>query len=100
MRGRAESWRHEFYYSHLLDNKNIPKSEGIRNERWKYIRYIDSQPLVEELYDLRQDPQEERNLARAGRHDAQLSAMRERWKIWRTAVESWRPETEWRDPRA
>src|SRR5260370_1246423 len=100
MRSESKSWRQEFYYSHLLDSKTIPKSEGIRNQRWKYIRYIESEPLVEELYDLRQDPREERNLARAGRHDAQLTSMRQRWKIWRTAIESWRPETECRDPGA
>jgi len=100
LRGDTAQWRQEFYYSHLLDSKTIPKSEGIRNQRWKYIRYIESEPLVEELYDLRQDPQEERNLARAGRHEAQLTAMRERWKIWRTTIESWRPGTEWRDPGA
>jgi len=28
----------------------------------------------------------------------QLKAMRERWKIWRTAIEGWKPGTEWRDP--
>jgi hypothetical protein len=46
----------------------------------KYIRYIESEPLYEELYDLRDDPQEERNLARAGGYESQLNAMRERWK--------------------
>jgi arylsulfatase A-like enzyme len=97
--GRSPSWRREFYYSHLFEHPAIPKSEGIRDERWKYIRYIESEPLYEELYDLRQDPLEERNLARAGGHDAQLKSMRERWKIWRTAIEEWKPGTEWRDPR-
>jgi arylsulfatase A-like enzyme len=100
LRRPSSSWRREFYYSHLLETKIIPKSEGIRNERWKYIRYIDSEPLYEELYDLRQDPHEEENLARAGQHAAALKAMRDRWKLWRTALESWRAEAGWRDPRA
>ena len=97
-RGQSPPWRHEFYYSHLFEHPAIPKSEGIRDERWKYIRYIESEPLYEELYDLRQDPLEERNLARAGGNDAQLKEMRERWKTWRAAMETWRPGTEWRDP--
>jgi arylsulfatase A-like enzyme len=93
-RGESPSWRSEFYYSHLFAHKIIPKSEGIRNERWKYIRYIESEPLYEELYDLRDDPHEERNLARAGGHESQLTMMRERWKTWRSAVENWRPGTQ------
>jgi arylsulfatase A-like enzyme len=92
-RCESPSWRSEFYYSHLFDHKIIPKSEGMRNERWKYIRYIESDPLYEELYDLRDDPHEERNLARAGGHESQLTTMRERWKTWRSAVENWRPGT-------
>jgi arylsulfatase A-like enzyme len=90
-RGESPAWRNEFYYSHLFAHPIIPKSEGIRNERWKYIRYIESEPLYEELYDLRDDPHEERNLARASAHASQLTTMRDRWKAWRSAVESWQP---------
>ena len=90
-RGESPSWRSEFYYSHLFAHKTIPKSEGVRNERWKYIRYIESDPLYEELYDLRDDPREERNLARSGAHVSQLATMRKGWKTWRSAVENWRP---------
>lgn len=32
--------------------------EGVRTERWKYIRYTDVTPVVEELFDLKQDPHE------------------------------------------
>ena len=44
-RGESPSWRNEFYYSHLFVHQSIPKNEGIRTERWKYIRYIESEPL-------------------------------------------------------
>jgi len=98
MQKKPPAWRHEFYYSHLFVHPAIPKSEGIRDERWKYVRYIESATLYEELYDLSQDPHEEQNLAHGGRHERQLKAMRERWNIWRGAIEGWKPGTEWRDP--
>lgn len=47
---------------HLWDNPNIPSSEAIRTERWKYLRYrLIKAP--EELYDLKNDPLEKKNLA-------------------------------------
>lgn len=47
---------------HLWDNPNIPSSEAIRTERWKYFRYrLIKAP--EELYDLKNDPLEKKNLA-------------------------------------
>jgi choline-sulfatase len=36
----------------------------VRTERWKYIRYTDPSPPLEQLVDLATDPLEERNLAR------------------------------------
>ncbi|MEM0895637.1 MAG: sulfatase [Verrucomicrobiota bacterium] len=63
-----DDWRKAMYYEHHFVpmeawNMVIPRNEGIRTERWKYIQYIDSDPLFEELYDLSQDPNEMMNLA-------------------------------------
>ena len=44
-------WRTDFFYEHLFERKNIPKSEGVRTERYTYVRWFEQKPVVEELYD-------------------------------------------------
>ena len=60
----ADGWRTEFFCEHLFDipNIDIPKSEGVRTEQWKYIRYFEQNPIHEELYNLEEDPHESYNL--------------------------------------
>jgi hypothetical protein len=47
---------------HLWEVKYIPPSEGVRTKDWKYIRYVNDQS-IEELYHLKNDPEEKNNLA-------------------------------------
>lgn len=58
--------RDDFYYLHDVYSRSggapLPRLEGVRTENHKYIRYIGSDPLEEELFDLRSDPLEEVNL--------------------------------------
>lgn len=54
-------WRTDFLFEHLFHHKNIPKSEGVRTERYSYVRWFESNPLVEELYDHQADPQQVKN---------------------------------------
>jgi arylsulfatase A-like enzyme len=83
----VHGWRGEFFYEHHFQHARIPRSEGVRTQRWKYIRYLDSQPFYEELYDLEADPIEEVNLATdAARHD-ELAAMRDQWQRLRAAAQ-------------
>jgi arylsulfatase A-like enzyme len=73
-------WRTDWLYEHHYDPKIIAPSEGVRTERWKYIRYVNESPVVEELFDLKRDPLEARNLAGESRHATTLAQLRGRWK--------------------
>jgi len=81
--------RDRFFYEHHFGNDRpapIPANEGVRTTDWKYIRYLDREPLFEELYHLAEDPGEARNLAADPEHRDQLEAMRAEWERLRQAV--------------
>ena len=80
-KAEVRGWRDEFLYEHHFGPKIIPPSEGVRNERWKYVRYLNESPVVEELFDLKRDPLEARNLVGEARHAETLVKMRERWRV-------------------
>lgn len=73
-------WRQHYYYEHTYQTdpprSPIPKTEGVRTERWKYIRYPDVDPVYEQLFDLESDPLERRNLASVEEHSKQLIELR------------------------
>ncbi len=77
--GQQVPWRDTFFYEHLFRHERIPRSEAVRTANWKYIRYLDSQPLYEELYDLQRDPAEADNLANNERHSETLRHLRSVW---------------------
>ena len=86
LHGETPAWRTDWYFEHLFKHPLIPRSEGIRDEHWTYIRWIDQKPLVEELYDLRNDPHEEHNLAGEAAQAEQLERLRARWSEWRRTL--------------
>lgn len=90
--GRKTKWRDAFFCENLYTQQNYPRIEAIRTKEWKYIRYfyrhpeIDTpnitnkklyeiysesrlsttngeEPAFEELFHLKSDPDENRNLA-------------------------------------
>ena len=74
--GPPAGWRTDFFYEHHTLPQSLPPSEGVRSERWKYIRYVEPNPTVEELYDLASDPDELKNLAGDPAHEATLAGLR------------------------
>jgi arylsulfatase A-like enzyme len=74
-RGNYSLKRDEILIEHLWKLKDIPSSEGIRTPDWKYFRYRFIQ-APEELYDLKKDPLETKNLAQDQNHQQVLKKMR------------------------
>ena len=79
LRGDKPQWRSDWFYEHHTFPKILPPSEGVRSERWKYLRWVGVAPAVEELYDLTKDPLEEHNLAAEPEYAKTLGELRERW---------------------
>lgn len=64
----------------------IAKSEGVRTERWKYVRYNEVNPPYEQLFDLQKDPGEQKNLVGPTEFAGVLADMRRRWhRLGKTA---------------
>ena len=91
IRGEEAEWRTEFFYDHYYLPHRIPASEAVRTERWKYIRYINSDPLFEELYDLREDPDETRNLIGNVDYAFVHELMEKKWRSLRAEARSQAP---------
>ncbi|MBL0157511.1 MAG: sulfatase [Bryobacterales bacterium] len=94
----AGGWpRREFFYEHhFTKGVVIPRCEGVRTEDWKYTRYLDAQPVHEELYHLARDPNEASNMAQAD--EARAGQMRTRWQRWTEALAGWKRGARWQDP--
>jgi arylsulfatase A-like enzyme len=82
--------RGDWYYEHDVgtegEGKPLPRCEGVRTERWKYIRYKDTQPVQEELFDLKADPLEEKNLTVDPAQAETLAKLRARCAELRVAL--------------
>ena len=76
-------WRTEFFYEHYVLPEILPPSEGVRTERWSYIRWLDENPLIEDLYDLRADPLDSHNLAADPEYGQTLARLQARWREYR-----------------
>jgi arylsulfatase A-like enzyme len=61
IKGSMVNSRQEILTEHLWDHPDIPQTEAVRTEQWKYIHYP-QHPEYEELYDLQNDSSEKNNL--------------------------------------
>ena len=82
----SPAWRNEFFYEHptITSRDRIPSSQGVIRQDWKYIYWPEFQ--YEQLFDLKKDPQEFRNLAAEGSQADRLTAMRKKLEDWRSRV--------------
>lgn len=95
--GARTEWREEFFYEHHFSNNGwLPSTEGVRTTDWKYTLYTDEPQTTEELFDLKADPLEERNLAATGA--STLARLRERRQAWLKQLDQWAPDKSWQDP--
>ena len=90
--GREVEWRDELFLESLFTLRDNPFQEGIRTDRWKYIRMYDGivnfkeadvdfagrAPEFEMLFDLESDPGERNNLASDPGHAGILAELREK----------------------
>ena len=95
----AAPWRTDWFFEHQLVWQRIPQSEGVRTERFKYVRYTDrangSQNDYEQLFDLATDPLERHDILRTASIYQQdpafyarvLSDLRTRWRELRLELE-------------
>lgn len=82
-----DDWRNDWLYEHHTLPKLIPPSEGVRTQRWSYIRWLATEPPLEELYDIQADPRQERNLTADPRHRGTLEQLRRRWELLRRELQ-------------
>jgi arylsulfatase A-like enzyme len=74
---KPNDWRTETFHEHFAVRHRIPAFEGLRNEQYKYVRYLD-EGNHEFLHDLKNDPDELVNLADNPKYAKELQAMRDR----------------------
>ena len=75
--GMPSNWREDTFHEHFAVRHRIPAFEGIRNQQFKYVRYVDHDDR-EFLHDLKNDPDELVNLATDPSYADTLVAMRTR----------------------
>jgi arylsulfatase A-like enzyme len=80
---RKPRWREEFFYEHatIRNVEFIPSSQALVRKDVKYIYWPDFK--TEELFDLKRDPHEERNIVNDAAYAKQLAQLRQRFAALR-----------------
>ncbi len=95
LEGEKVDWRTDFFSENMFMGQNYPRMEGVRSANYKYIRYfskdrdqhhvislvasiLGEKPIFEELFNLKNDPEESENLAENQRYLLVLEKFRRR----------------------
>lgn len=83
----SPAWRTGYFYEHPAMGKAgfIPASEALVGKDWKYMFWPEQK--LEQLFDLKNDPQEENDLAADPSQAERLAGMRKRFKELKAAAE-------------
>ncbi|PWJ56704.1 arylsulfatase A-like enzyme [Dyadobacter jejuensis] len=77
--------RSEFFYEHtFIGDPGIPRLEGVVQQRYKYLKFIDHD--YEQLFDLQKDPSEKHNAAKDASYSSVLASMRSRYEKMKQEV--------------
>jgi arylsulfatase len=76
-------WRDEFFYEHptITSRDRIPASQGVIRRDWKYVYWPEFD--YEQLFNLKEDAEEIRNVADEAAHASQRANMRQKLEAWR-----------------
>jgi arylsulfatase A-like enzyme len=94
--GAPVAWRDDFYYEHSWTAEGrIPANEALRTREWKLMRFPGEEPPVEQLFHLKEDPHEQRDVITLPENDSVLAQLRARLNVLRKEAET--PPTQvWR----
>lgn len=82
-------FRDDFFMEHdsiVRVHNPIPDSYGVRTKEWKYIRYVNVEPEVEEMYHLTSDPDELNNLINDDDYSDIRKHLRQRYEHYMTTL--------------
>ncbi len=83
LHSRSPAWRDEFFYEHptITSRDRIPSSQAVVRRDWKYVEWPEFD--YRQLFNLKDDPGELRNLAADSAHAAERSRMQDALSAWR-----------------
>lgn len=86
LKGNKAPLRSDFFMEHVgvieVKDTPIPDSRGIRTNEWKYICYLNTNPQVEEIYNIKKDPFEIHNLINDKSYVKISDQLRERYDYY------------------